>query len=129
MIARRLVAFDHDGHIQLAGGFFDQRHQIDVAFKVRQRWHKDVDFAITRLDAHGGAHQVFPAIAIAFISRTLSGLGLRWGRIGLSLQCHLDDMFGRIQWAGFAERIGFFHQLVVFGRWRQAVQRQAQANR
>ncbi len=56
----RLIAFDQHRHLKLGRGLFDQCHQVEVTFQIRQRWHKDMQGAVTRLDAQRGANHRLP---------------------------------------------------------------------
>ena len=54
-IARRLVAFEDDRHIQRCRGGFDRGDQLEVVLETGGRRHEDVQPAIARLGAQRGA--------------------------------------------------------------------------
>ncbi len=57
-IARGWVALDHDGAVDLRGGFLDVCHQLECGGEVVERGQEHVDATVTAFHAHRGRRSV-----------------------------------------------------------------------
>ena len=61
-VARRIVAFEDDRDVERGGACLDAREQIDVVLEEGEGRQEDVQHAVARLDAEGGAHLVWSCL-------------------------------------------------------------------
>ena len=64
VIVRRRVALDQHRQAQLGGGVLDGGDQVEVILQVLLRRHEDVQPAVARLDAQGGADRAGVGLAV-----------------------------------------------------------------
>jgi hypothetical protein len=55
-IGRRLVAFHMHRHVELGGGRFNHREELEIVFQSLDRRHEHAEPPIARLDRERGAH-------------------------------------------------------------------------